>query len=226
MYEEIMKTSHADTDPDDDEMWQKIQSGLQMASRVLNQLAEENASDFSNMVADAVVKCSTKEKDKNEHVRTNPICLVTFEYILHSIPLIDTRDIYERKGMALKSEWEMGIISYGAFREQVREIKECKEIVIWYLYFIHTKCMRALFGRLETDDKLHKDSEGSAKAALIAIDKSMDAWLKLSFHLPHVEDRILSVQALLQKSRRLLEEQFPNARNFIRPGFDEEVYGL
>ena len=56
---------------------------------------------------------------------------------------------------------------------------------------------------------------------MIGIDRSIEAWTTLVQLVPALEDNILTLLAMLQKSKRLAEAEFPNARKFIRPGFDE-----
>jgi hypothetical protein len=65
------------------------------------------------------------------------------------------------------------------------------------------------------------DSHGSAKIALIAIDRSMAAWRTLQISLPEKFDTIKPLMFELDRLRRLIEARFPRARDFVRPGFDE-----
>jgi len=85
--------------------------------------------------------------------------------------------------------------------------------------------MRALHGeledRFELPDDFPKDSDGSAKVALIAIDRSIAAWGKMLKYFPDQEDELLNILVKLEQLRRNSEKVFPNARTFIRPGFDE-----
>jgi hypothetical protein len=67
------------------------------------------------------------------------------------------------------------------------------------------------------------DADGSAKIALIAIDRSIGAWAILHREFPDREDETLKILAELQRLRNFLECEFPEARAFIRPGFDEDV---
>lgn len=67
------------------------------------------------------------------------------------------------------------------------------------------------------------DSNGSAKIALVAIDRSMAAWRVLEISLPEKSDRIKPNLIELDRLRRGIEARFPRARDFIRPGFDESV---
>lgn len=65
-----------------------------------------------------------------------------------------------------------------------------------------------------------KDSDGSAKVALIGIDEGVAAWATLHKHFPEEEDSILKLLVHLERLRRHSEKEFPNARAFVRPGFD------
>jgi len=56
---------------------------------------------------------------------------------------------------------------------------------------------------------------------LIAIDRSTAAWHAMEMCLPAKSDSIAPIFAELERLRWLLEQEFPVAREFIRPGFDE-----
>src|SRR5262249_53794163 len=79
--------------------------------------------------------------------------------------------------------------------------------------------MRNEFG--VEDDPIQNDSNGSAKVALIAIDRSIAAWGRLSSLLPEKAGGIMPILSHLEALRRQTEQTFPHARDFIRPGFDE-----
>lgn len=87
------------------------------------------------------------------------------------------------------------------------------------------KLMRALSGKEDDDntdplDEHPKDSDGSAKIALIGMDRSLAAWAILLRAFPQRETETLRLLAYLERIRRLTEQAFPNARAFVRPGFD------
>ena len=86
---------------------------------------------------------------------------------------------------------------------------------------------RALHGKLEGEDwevenGYQKDSDGSTKIALIAIERSITAWAKLYELLPLSEDVALESLALLQQLQQKAKEEFPDAMQFKRPGFDDK----
>ena len=65
-----------------------------------------------------------------------------------------------------------------------------------------------------------EDADGSAKAALIGIERSTEAWAGLLPHFPDEEHEILDLLATLQRLLRHVEKAFPDARVFLRPGSD------
>jgi len=70
-------------------------------------------------------------------------------------------------------------------------------------------------------DAAQNDSNGSAKVALIAIDRSMNAWGALQSCLPEKKDSTAPLMVVLERLRDGIETVLPQARDFLRPGFDE-----
>ncbi len=104
-------------------------------------------------------------------------------------------------------------------------INDATEVVRWYQHQIHFKLCRALESarneKEETDDGFPKDSDGSAKVALIGLDRSIAAWKVMLSYFPGQQQPILNFVASLQSIRRRVETQFPQARAFMRPGIDD-----
>lgn len=67
------------------------------------------------------------------------------------------------------------------------------------------------------------DANGSAKTALIAIDRSIAGWRALQISLPEKSETIKPLLIQLDRLRRSIESRFVRARDFIRPGLDEHV---
>jgi hypothetical protein len=110
-------------------------------------------------------------------------------------------------------------------RQHPQPFEDARGVIHWYQYQIAVKTMRALSGRKEeiqdpeTAD-FPKDSDGSAKVALIGIDRSIAAWRLMQLSLPDRAESIVPLILQLETLRINLEESFPEARAFIRPGFD------
>jgi hypothetical protein len=103
-------------------------------------------------------------------------------------------------------------------------LEEPIQVIRHYQYFIYPKIVRAVEGRLSakaaTESELESDACGTAKVALIAIDRSLAAWSLLYGEYQSEEDSTLSILVHLDRLRRSIEVVFPAARSFIRPGLD------
>ena len=103
-------------------------------------------------------------------------------------------------------------------------LEDAREVIQWYQYQIAVKTIRALSGRREEEEPqladFPKDSDGSAKVALIGIDRSIAAWRLMQLSLPERAYSIVTLILQLERLRYRLETGFPQARSFIRPGFD------
>jgi hypothetical protein len=113
------------------------------------------------------------------------------------------------------------------------DVQAALEVIRWYQYFIAAKVFRALMG---SDDELRDvypagdeddinpaqtDSNGSAKIALIAIERSLGAWRIVQSCVPEKIESVAPLMTQLENLRNGIEEELPLARDFIRPGFDE-----
>jgi hypothetical protein len=130
--------------------------------------------------------------------------------------------------------------------EEDIDVSDAIDVIRWYQFFVAAKVFRALMGRdrpvvdeellsedissgaeLDDDeapiDGVGDDADGSAKIALIAIDRSSSAWRVLQSALPEKADSIVPMLLELERLRRAAEQMFPFARDFIRPGFDEVI---
>ena len=104
-------------------------------------------------------------------------------------------------------------------------INDALEVIQWYLFFISAKIHRAVNGLKDKDMMAlmghQNDANGSAKIALIAIERSLTAWETLRSYFPETTDSMLDVLVLLTKLRLGLQQLFPETDKFVRPGFDE-----
>ncbi len=111
------------------------------------------------------------------------------------------------------------------------DFEEALEVIQWYQYFIAAKVMRAIRGKMEEevgdstlreegDDEFPSDSDGSAKIALISINRSIGAWAVISHYNHRYAEEALEMISFLDRLRQAIEQTFPRARSFLRPGFD------
>jgi len=105
-------------------------------------------------------------------------------------------------------------------------VLEAVEVASWDAHLIGAKVHRALHGHDQfvngnpfEDEPVQNDWNGSAKVALISIRRSVEAWQTIARVANDPE------AANIAKELRGLESQvertFPDARKFIRPGFDQ-----
>ena len=117
------------------------------------------------------------------------------------------------------------ISSHNNPTKEAMSINDATEIIRWYQWQIHVKLKRAIQSASTEEslgfDEFPKDSDGSAKVALISMDRSMSAWKILLTAFPEQEKQILSFVEMLEHIKNRVETQFPHARDFIRPGFNE-----
>jgi hypothetical protein len=96
------------------------------------------------------------------------------------------------------------------------------EVVVWYHALIAVKIYRALASAAMSrrgKPGLADDAHGSAKVALIGIDRSRKALRQLQGKLH--DARIERLIARLERLGADVERRFPDARAFVRPGLDE-----
>jgi len=101
------------------------------------------------------------------------------------------------------------------------KVADAIEVVQRYAFFILSKLLRAL----NTDDidelPVDSDENGSAKIALLSISRSIAAWSVIR-SLNIDQDYSAGLLGQLINIRRNVEQIFPRAMEFIRPGFDTE----
>ncbi|MCA1809633.1 MAG: hypothetical protein LC725_09320 [Lentisphaerae bacterium] len=180
---------------------------------------------------------SAREEMRRKELECHPLVIMSRDYMMRVNAWLKTAD-GDLKAVARGLMEDAGNrFSTGDVEEQAREIGEMIEVVVWYHTLISAKLGRAVHGLLEHDDfegdyaaiiaaSLNSDADGSGKVALVAIERSIAAWLKLRDILPAQEYTLLSMLALLDQMRRRLQIDLPDSVTFRRPGFDGEDVGL
>jgi hypothetical protein len=120
---------------------------------------------------------------------------------------------------------EAGTVKVAAAKGELVRLNDCVEVIRWYQNFIYVKVCRAFSSFVEEEGASRRagprDSAGSAKIALIAIERSIEAWVTLRELFPEETDSILELLVHLDRLRRRLKARFPRAMAFKRPGFDD-----
>ena len=96
-------------------------------------------------------------------------------------------------------------------------------VIGWYATLNAGKVHRAVTGLAEFDGdrEFPPDHEGSAKVAILGVERSLVAWRELVMRGLATEEQIKPFVDELEWLMRRLDETIPMARAFVRPGFDE-----
>ena len=205
--------------------WRKLESIFKDANELIKQCAAEAGIDLDAIDHDEVAASHNQE---TEAARGDDLSVLAQNYARivqtwFENELVAAEELDDHAQLQAKSAG-IEIDAQDAF-----------EVIRWYQFFIPTKVFRALLAR---DDDLPEvypddiedginpaqtDANGSAKIALIAIDRSVNAWRVIQSHVPAKQESIAPLIALLENMRTGIEAELPLARDFIRPGFDEEM---
>lgn len=95
------------------------------------------------------------------------------------------------------------------------------EVLLWFQHFIAVKFARALDPPFDDSPEAMYDNNGSAKIAIIAVDRCIQAISTLLPFFPEDEDQFLTALVRLTRIRKRAIKEFPDAMDFKRPGFDD-----
>ena len=103
-------------------------------------------------------------------------------------------------------------------------LADCLEVIQWYQYLLEVKLMRALMSQNDEEEEQSNpyDSRGNAKLLLVSIERNIGAWGYMYQKFKEDEDEILDMLICLQRLSGNIEQTFPEARAFIRPGLDDQ----
>jgi hypothetical protein len=207
------------------EFWDEIAGMFQAAIELLHGMAEERGIDLNAVDTTEIM---AEEERQHELARAQPCSVASKAYADRTDQWFDAADdLFQEKGDALTAALRLGLTGTDAIGEANR-LSDAVAIIRWHQLQIHVKLMRAFQGRRDeatSADQLDaspKDSDGSAKVALIGIDRSLAAWGVLLRAFPARETETLEILVHLDRLRRDVEREFPGARAFVRPGFDTE----
>ena len=242
----VYATEAADGDLDDPEVhdinnekfWRKLESIFREAHEKMAAWANEAGVDLESTESQAAVaEHEQREQEADEHQLAElarQYAMTVQEWFAEEF--VTEQNVHD----------DMMVDADGAAEI---DVAAAAEVLRWYQFFVAAKVIRALMSRTLSDhslvettagdnpfaetvededddfdaapDYVQEDGNGSAKIALIAIDRSMAAWHAMEMCQPGKSDSIAPIVAELERLRWLLEEEFPDARGFIRPGFDE-----
>jgi hypothetical protein len=225
-YESTGKSSSEELDVTNKAFWNAISTNLEKAIQLLHKAAKEHGIDLNKLIAEEE---ETKYQERRSFLDTvakqHPLSKLCKKYQGLVIPFTKNSEGLVDKTRELVDHLHLGIRSEEEVVHTVAGIGDCLDIIQWYIFFMDAKLQRALHGKMEgeeweTENGIQRDSDGSAKIALIAIERSIGAWMRLYELMPASEDVALEALSLLSQLKKKGEEEFPEAMQFKRPGFD------
>jgi len=205
---------------------EKIFEALSNIFRITMELIEETAKELNIDISEIKSKSLQNKSSTDEEDNHPPLLIQLSRQYAKKVSswFEEHQEDLQAKENEFKDLWELGA-NEEEIKQQADELKDFIDVIYWYQYFIEVKLHRALPGRgFQTEisfEGMEDDMNGSAKVALIAIDRSIGAWGKFLEYFPEAEDSIFEILILLNNIRKSAEERFPDARKFIRPGLDE-----
>jgi hypothetical protein len=185
--------------------WTELDSVFQETLALIPEWARASGFDLTSLQ-------DTSRKRKRQQVDNHPLVLTAKKYANSASDWFRQVDAEQTSDPSSQPD---------------EKINTARDVIQWYQYQIAVKTMRALSGRTEEFDletetsDSPKDSDGSAKVALIGIDRSIAAWRLMQRAAPEKETSIIPLILQLARLRNRTESEFPEARKYIRPGFDE-----
>ena len=239
----VYATERAESISDDPEsrdinnakFWQKLEGIFRETHALILEWAEEMGVDLESTEAEAAIVERGKQR---EEAKEHPLSLSARHYA-------QMVQQWFKEEFAVEENVHDDITGKAHSAEEDIDVTDAIEVIRWYQFFIAAKTYRALMGLEDIGDEevsdinvdpfsdddfddedvllaaACHDSDGSAKIALIAIDRSLSAWRLMQNALPEKTESTVPMLIELEKLRRGIEQIFPRARDFVRPGFDE-----
>jgi len=204
--------------------WQKLSEVFQFTLEMVKETAKEQGIDLDSIDHEEIAK---QQEQMHKKVKEQPYCHAALSYVKKVDSWFDSnKGLLEDKADELQTVSLANIPGTRPVDEAV-SINDCLEVVRWYQHQIYVKLCRAASGMIRGEHE-HleyslQDANGSAKVAIIGIERSIAAWGRLLNHFPQQEHTILDLLVNLKRLLRQVETAFPDARAFVRPGFDMAV---
>ena len=202
--------------------WENIANIFAEAFTELKKAADANGINLEEIDEAEMKAYDAKIKTESEEMKKHPLIKYCREYMDAAKHLLDTNKAIKNKGETDLQLIELGVKDVKETELFFQNISNNLEIIQWYLFQILVKFMRAMPSFEDDPDfDMSDDSNGSAKVALIATDRCLQAWQNIIKLLPILEDDVIPLLALLQKIKKIGLVTFPLAMAFVRPGLDE-----
>jgi hypothetical protein len=210
-------------DINNEAFWQKLGETLHETLTMLKEMAAEKGIDLDTIDTEEEQAESSFEEKSVVHMTTH----LAKSYISMTNDWFDANVYIDEDEEGAFEAISAPDLTGSTPREDARPLIDAVDVIRWYQHQIYVKLHRAFHSSRDEEFEIlndfPKDSDGSTKVALIGMDRSISAWGEILKFFPYQEEKILGIIAHLDRLRNLTETEFPDARAFVRPGFDETV---
>lgn len=210
------------------DFWANMKGVYESTRDFIQDVIEKKGKNLNDADTNEIIDEIKKDEHEQERAIHQPVSLMAHEYVqLADTFFLNENNFFQQKEDEFNDQLDLGL-NEQKIESTATEIKDSFEIIKWHKDQIYVKTIRALTGRNDPEiwfdiTGYQHDSDGSAKVALIGIDRSMEAWGKLQQLFPEKTDEFITILFHLEKLKNQLENEFPGARTFQRPGFDVKV---
>lgn len=194
--------------------WKRLQDISRSTHEVLYELADERGLDIKDIYAseniDLELWGNIFDESQKEKVEQNPEAA---DFLLLS-------SIYKYWAKECLNQLSETIEE----NEKNEPLEEALKIIDWYQKLIRIKIQKALydyhFHSIEISNTA-PNYNGSAKMALIGMERSIENWKIIQPLCPAYQKDISHLLVMLEQLRCDTDKFFPKARTFVRPGLDD-----
>lgn len=214
-----------ESDLSEDEKMEKLKEKMMQTFEMLSDAEEEFEMDLDEIDEEEQEEAMLEHEISEIKIDIHPISELSETYMKESMEWLRNKrkdPVFEPYFQIMYAE----VKNHAPLSNEFQKIMDNLETIQWYQTMIPVKC-RTAFSYLS--EKSFWDEypieerayNGTAKIALICIQNSIKAWQSILFWSKDEEEFILPLLDKLVEMKHMLEEEFPDAYKFIRPGFDE-----
>jgi len=208
--------------------WDRLHDIFRQTIEMIREDAAERGIDLE-MSPEEIKEFEKDERRKRREAKNHPASRAAWKYVkMVDAWFAENKEVFEEEERKLNRAFLMELPGQDP-EEEAALVQDALEVIGWYQHQIWVKLQRALHQQdrqdiLDDDGKpFPRDSDGSAKVSLLGIHRSIEAWGALRRYLTTPSDSILGILVHLGRLRKRIEAAFPNARAFVRPGFDGPI---
>jgi len=219
---ETMASWKRDTPLTEEEMWSAVSDNFKESLRMLDDMLREAGIDPAEVEAQPEIESNPEQEKLEEEIfeRGMDYYKMTDAFFKNNQDFLNAQEAETH---------QMAEMNLPVDLEHLEQVRDAIELINQYSGFIGVKARRAISGMEEMNDTeiwgdppYQSDANGSAKASILCIERSLGAWEMLRKTWPEKTDEILDLLLALTRFRKEMERLFPDWNKFIRPGFDTE----